>query len=83
MKYRAIKQKYSPAISGAVQKGDIDMRKKKYYTVKVENINQLVETPASRAQTDKERFVINTIISIVSAVAAVIAAVVSIIALVG
>ena len=57
------------------------MRGKKYYVPGFDTLNQLVETPASKEETDKERFVINTVISAISAVAAVVAALVSIIAL--
>lgn len=59
------------------------MREKKYYVPGFDALNQLVETPASKEKTDKERFIINTVISAISAVAAVIAAVVSIVALAG
>lgn len=57
------------------------MREKKYYVPGFDTLNQLVETPASKEKTDKERFIINTVISAISAVAAVVAAIVSIIAL--
>lgn len=50
------------------------MREKKYYVPGFDTSNQLVETPASKEKTDKERFIINTVISAISAVAAVIAA---------
>lgn len=59
------------------------MREKKYYVPGFDTLSQLVETPASKEKTDKERFIINTVISAISAVAAVIAAVVSIVALAG
>lgn len=59
------------------------MPKKRYYIPGVDPINQLVETPASREQTDKRRFVINTMISAISAIAAIVAAVVAIMAYVG
>ena len=51
---------------------------KKYYIPGVDNLNQLVETPASKAKTELNRFVITVSISAISAVAAVVAAVVTI-----
>lgn len=59
------------------------MSKKRYYITGIDKINQLVETPASRERTDRNRYIVNTAISIISAVAAIVAAVVSIIALFG
>ena len=44
---------------------------KKYYLPGVDEINQLVETPASKERTESRRFWINTIISSVSAIAAI------------
>ena len=55
---------------------------KRYYIPGIDEIHQLVETPASKEQTEKERFVITTILCAVSALAAVVAAVASILALV-
>ncbi len=52
---------------------------KKYYLPGVDEINQLVETPASKERTESRRFWINTIISSVSAIAAIVAAVVAIV----
>lgn len=59
------------------------MSKKLYYIPGVDELNQLVETPASRERTDRNRFIVNTVISAVSAVAAVVAAVVSVLAYIG
>ncbi len=59
------------------------MRKSKkcYYIPGVDQITQMVETPASRERTDRNRFVITTVICVVSAIAAVVAAVASVLAL--
>lgn len=54
------------------------MREKKYYIPGVDEIHQLVETPASREKTEKHRYIVNTVISVISAFAAIIAAVASI-----
>lgn len=61
--------------------------KKRYYIPGVDEIHQMVETPASKERTEKERtekerFVINTVICVISALAAVVAAVASILALI-
>lgn len=55
--------------------------KKKYYITGVDELNQLVETPASRERTDRNRFVVNTILTAVSAIAAIVAAVAAVISL--
>ena len=55
--------------------------KKKYYITGVDELNQLVETPASRERTDRNRFVVNTILTTVSAIAAIVAAVAAVISL--
>lgn len=55
--------------------------KKKYYITGVDELNQLVETPASRERTDRNRFVINTILTAVSAIASIVAAVAAVISL--
>lgn len=55
--------------------------KKKYYITGVDELNQLVETPASRERTERNRFVINTILTAVSAIAAIVAAVAAVISL--
>lgn len=57
------------------------MSKKSYYLPGVDDINQMVETPASKERTEKSRFVLNTAICVVSALAAVVAAVASVLAL--
>lgn len=57
------------------------MSKKQYCISGVDQINQLVETPASKEKTEKKRYIINTAISVVSAVAAIIGAAASIIVL--
>lgn len=56
--------------------------KKRYYIPGVDTINQLVETPASRERTDRNRFIISTVICVISAVAAIVAAVASVLALI-
>ena len=58
------------------------MSKKCYYIPGVDEINQLVETPASKEHTEKVRFALNTTICVISALAAVVAAVASVLALV-
>lgn len=55
--------------------------KKRYHITGVDEINQLVETPASRERTDRNRFIITTVICVISAVAAVVAAVASVLAI--
>lgn len=59
------------------------MRKseKRYYIPGVDEFTQMVETPASKERTDRNRFVLNTAICIISAVAAIVSAVASILAL--
>lgn len=59
------------------------MRKseKRYYIPGVDEFTQMVETPASKERTDRNRFVLNTVICIISAVAAIVSAVASILAL--
>lgn len=60
------------------------MSKKQYYIPGIDEINQAVETPASKEWTEKKRYIINTAISVISAVAAaVIAAIASVIACFG
>lgn len=56
------------------------MSKKRYYVPGIDQLNQLVETPASRERTERNRFLISLVISIVSAFAAIVAAVASILA---
>lgn len=57
------------------------MSKKRYYIPGVDKINQMVETPASKERTERNRFLITLIISIVSSVSSIIAAIASIIAI--
>lgn len=49
--------------------------KKRYYLQNIEGLNHLVETPESKARTEKTRFIISIVISSVSAIAAIAAAV--------
>ena len=53
---------------------------KRYYIPGIDNIHQLVETPASKERTDSRRFFINTTISVIAAVASIIAAIVTVLA---
>lgn len=57
------------------------MSKKRYYIQGVDELHQMVETPASKERTERNRFIITTVICVVSALAAVIAAVASVLAL--
>lgn len=54
---------------------------KRYYVQGVDELHQMVETPASREKTDRNRFIISTVICIISALAAIVAAVASVLAL--
>lgn len=56
------------------------MSKKLYYVQGVDELHQMVETPASKERTEFKRFIINIAISTVSAIAAIVAAVVTIMA---
>lgn len=56
------------------------MSKKRYYLPGVDELHQLVETPASKERTERHRFVITVVISTISAIAAIVAAVASVIA---
>lgn len=56
------------------------MSKKRYYITGVDEIHQLVETPASKEKTEQRRFIITTVIGAVAAVASIVAATASIIA---
>lgn len=58
------------------------MSKKRYYIPGVDEVHQLVETPASKERTERSRFVINTAVCVISALAAVVAAIASVLALV-
>ena len=57
------------------------MPKKRYYIPGVDEINQMVETPASKERTEKKRFVITLVISIIAAVASIVAAIASVISI--
>lgn len=57
------------------------MSKKRYYIPGVDQINQLVETPASKERTDKNRFILTIVFSIIAAVASVAGVVISLVAL--
>lgn len=59
------------------------MSKKRYYAPGVDSFVQLVETPASKERTEKQRYWVNTIISVIAAVASIVAAVVSVLAYIG
>lgn len=50
-------------------------RNKRYKQIQENGLNVLVETENSKARTEKQRFLVNTLISIVSALAAIIAAI--------
>ena len=54
------------------------MSKKRYYMPGVDEINLLVETPASKEKTDSRRFVITTLIAIIAAVFAIAATIIAI-----
>lgn len=57
---------------------DLFKSQKRYYIPGVDQLNQLEETPASKARTELRRFVITAVIAIIAAVAAIVAAVVSV-----
>lgn len=56
------------------------MSKKKYYIPEVDELRQMVETPASKEKTEQRRFVTTVIISVIAAVASIVAAIASVIA---
>lgn len=60
---------------------DILTHEKRYYVQGVDELNQFIETPASREITDTKRFYITTIISVVAAIGAVAAAIFSLLQL--
>lgn len=70
--------KTTPTFSDSDKKESFNMSKKRYYIPGIDNINQMVETPASKERTERNRFIINTVISAVAAVAAIVSLVVSI-----
>lgn len=57
------------------------MSKKRYYIPGVDELNQMVETPASKERTEKKRFVITLVISIIAAAASIVAAIASVISI--
>lgn len=57
------------------------MSKKYYYIPGVDQLNQMVETPASKERTEKNRFIISTVLSITSIIVSLIAAIASIISI--
>lgn len=54
------------------------MSKKSYYISGFDEIHQLVETPASKERTDRNRFIITTVLASIGAVSGIVAAVVSV-----
>lgn len=58
------------------------MAKNRYSIPDFDKLTQLVETPATKEQVEKTRFVVNTVLCVISALAAVVAAVASVLALV-
>lgn len=53
------------------------MSRKRYYLPGVDEIHQLEETPASKAITERNRFIITVVVSALATVASVVAAVFS------
>lgn len=51
------------------------MSRKRYYLPGVDEIHQLEETPASKAITERNRFIITVVVSALATVASVVAAV--------
>ena len=51
------------------------MSYKRYYLPGVDEIHQLVETPASKEKTDRIRFVVTVVVSVVATIASIVAAV--------
>lgn len=54
------------------------MSRKRYYVPGVYEIRQLEETPASKAITERNRFIITVVVSALATVASVVAAVFSV-----
>ncbi len=54
------------------------MSRKRYYVPGVDEICQLEETPASKAITERNRFIITVVVSALATVASVVAAVFSV-----
>lgn len=59
------------------------MSRKRYYLPGVDEIHQLEETPASKAITERNRFIITVVVSALATVASVVAAVFSTLAYFG
>ena len=59
------------------------MSRKRYYLPGVDEIHQLEETPASKAITERNRFIITIVVSALATVASVVAAVFSVLAYFG
>lgn len=59
------------------------MSHKRYYIPGVDEIHQLVETPASKEKTDRIRFIVTVVVSALATVASVVAAVFSALAYFG
>ena len=53
------------------------MSRKRYYLPGVDEIHQLEETPASKAITERNRFIVTVVVSALATVASVVAAVFS------
>ena len=51
------------------------MSYKRYYLPGVDEIHQLVETPASKEKTDRIRFVVTVVVSVAETIASIVAAV--------
>lgn len=51
------------------------MSYKRYYLPGVDEIHQLVETPASKEKTDRIRFVVTVVVSVAATIEAIVAAV--------
>ncbi len=54
------------------------MSRKRYYVPGVDELRQLEETPASKAITERNRFIITVVVSALATVASVVAAVFSV-----
>lgn len=59
------------------------MSRKRYYLPGVDEIRQLEETPASKAITERNRFIITVVVSALATVASVVAAVFSVLTYLG
>lgn len=59
------------------------MSRKRYYIQNIEGLGHMVETPESKARTEKARFIVTVVISSISALAAIAAAVFAYISAVG